>query len=306
VLLGAARAGQRLVAVGERGIVILSDHQGKRWRQVPTPVSVTLTAVRFADPDRGFIVGHGGTVLATDDGGEHWARRLDGRRAAQLALEAAQAGGDKRAIRAAKWLVSDGPDKPLLDLLVIDPLQVVVVGAYGLAFASDDGGHTWRSGIERLDNPDGFHLYTIRQRGERLLVTGEQGLVRLSEDAGQRFRSVPTPYQGSFFTAELLSEQEILVAGLRGNVWLSKDVGASWRQLAVPIPASITASTQREDGTLLLVNQAGMVLGGDSAFLTPLVLPHLPPLNSVLELQHGGLLLLSIKGLESVEAGSTQ
>lgn len=306
VLLGAARAGQRLVAVGERGIVILSDDQGTSWRQVETPVSVTLTGVRFADARHGYIVGHGATVLATDDSGEHWTRRLDGRRAAELALEAAQAGSDKGALRAAKWLVADGPDKPLLDLLVVDPRQVVVVGAYGLAFSSDDGGQTWRSWIENLDNPDGLHLYAIRQRGKRILVAGERGLVRLSEDAGRSFVSVPTPYRGSYFTAELPSEQEILVAGLRGNVWRSSDAGASWQQLTAPVPASITASALGDDGSLVLVNQAGMVLSGDAVSLAPVALPQMSPLNGVLQMRDGGLLLLSNNGLESVKTGAKQ
>jgi photosystem II stability/assembly factor-like uncharacterized protein len=306
VLLGAARADQRLVVVGERGIVILSDDQGESWRQVETPVSVTLTGVQFADARHGFIVGHGGTVLATDDGGEHWRRRLDGRRGAQLALEAAEASGHKRAIRAAKLLVADGPDKPLLDLLVINPRRVLVVGAYGLAFYSEDAGQTWRSWIERFNNPGGLHLYAIRRRGERILVVGEQGLARLSEDAGKRFVSLPIPYQGSLFTAELPSEQDVLVAGLRGNIWHSKDAGANWQQLTLPIPASINASTLREDGTLVLVNQAGMVLRGSTASLAPMALPHLPPLSGVLEKPDGGLLLLSINGLESVEDGAAQ
>jgi photosystem II stability/assembly factor-like uncharacterized protein len=306
VLLGAARAGQRLVAVGERGIVILSDDQGENWRQVQTPVSVTLTGVGFADPRHGFIIGHGGTVLATDDGGEHWTRRLDGRHAARLALEAAQASGDKQAIRAAKLLLADGPDKPLLDLLVIDPQQVVVVGAYGLAFSSDDAGQTWRSWIERLDNPGGLHLYAIRRRGERILVVGEQGLVRLSENAGRSFVPLPTPYQGSFFTAELLAQQVILVAGLRGNVWHSKDAGARWQQLILPMPATITDSAVGEDDSLVLVNQAGMVLSGDTTSLVPMALPHLPPLNAILPMSDGDLLLLSVNGLKLVKPGSTR
>jgi photosystem II stability/assembly factor-like uncharacterized protein len=297
VLLGAARAGERLVAVGERGIVILSDDQGASWRQVATPVSVTLTAVRFADARHGFIVGHGGTVLASDDGGEHWARRLEGRRAAQLALEAAQGGGDKAAVRAAKRLVEDGPDKPFLDLLALDAQQVVVVGAYGLAFASDDGGRHWQSWIGRLDNPDGLHLYAIRRRGDRILVAGEQGLVRLSEDAGRTFVALDVPYRGSFFTAELPSSDEIVLAGLRGNVWRSQDAGSSWRQLAVPMPASITASALRADGTLLLVNQAGVVLAGHSAPLAPLALPPQPPLTGLLPEPDGSLLLLTINGV---------
>src|SRR5512134_1715805 len=62
VLLGAAQAGARLVAVGERGIVLLSDDEGAHWEQVPVPVSVSLTAVRFADERLGWAVGHGGVV----------------------------------------------------------------------------------------------------------------------------------------------------------------------------------------------------------------------------------------------------
>ena len=36
------------------------------------PTSVTLTAVRFADAQHGWAVGHGGVILATQDGGEQW------------------------------------------------------------------------------------------------------------------------------------------------------------------------------------------------------------------------------------------
>ena len=44
----AGRAGNRLVAVGERGTILLSD-DGQAWRQVPSPVSVGLTGVSFGD-----------------------------------------------------------------------------------------------------------------------------------------------------------------------------------------------------------------------------------------------------------------
>ncbi|WP_430515935.1 WD40/YVTN/BNR-like repeat-containing protein, partial [Pseudomonas fluorescens] len=49
VLLAVTRAGERLVAVGERGIVLLSDDSGVSWRQAKVPVSVSLTAVQFVD-----------------------------------------------------------------------------------------------------------------------------------------------------------------------------------------------------------------------------------------------------------------
>src|SRR3989344_304981 len=77
VLLAAAAAGQRLVAVGERGVVALSDDRGVTWQQAACPVSVSLTMVRFADERHGVAVGHGGTGLTTSDAGARprWPRR---------------------------------------------------------------------------------------------------------------------------------------------------------------------------------------------------------------------------------------
>ena len=70
MMLAVARAGDRLVTVGERGRVLLSDDSGKTWRQAESvPVSVTLTAVTFADARSGWATGHAGVVLHTVDAG---------------------------------------------------------------------------------------------------------------------------------------------------------------------------------------------------------------------------------------------
>ncbi|MCK6401338.1 MAG: YCF48-related protein [Sphaerotilus natans subsp. sulfidivorans] len=296
VLLGASTAGTRVVAVGERGLVALSDDAGAHWRQAPVPTSVTLTTVRFADARRGFAVGHGGIVLASEDGGESWTRVLDGHRIATLEVETARAGTDTAALKAAERLQSDGPDKPLLDLLVLDPQRVRVVGAYGLALASDDGGRTWQSWRMRLPNPREAHLYALRRRGDTWLVAGEQGVVLSSNDDGRSFQRLTLPYAGSFFTAELLAAQTLLVAGLRGNVWRSTDGGGAWSPLPVPVPAGITASAFTPDGRLLLASQAGLVLVAKGEALAPLPGAPLPPLNALLPLEGGRVLALTTQG----------
>ena len=297
VLLGAALAGRRLVAVGERGIIVLSDDGGANWRQVPVSVSVTLTAVRFADEKQGFAVGHGGTVLVTSDGGASWTRRLDGRRIAQIEADAAKASGDPTALRSAQRLQAEGPDKPLLDVLVLDAQRAVVIGAYGLVLATEDGGQTWTSWRARVGNPKELHLYAVRRRADRLVIAGEQGLVLLSLDGGRSFVRLALPYAGSFFTLELPGDGGIVVAGLRGNVWRSDDGGANWSAMASPVPVSVTASALRADGTLVLANQAGMVLGAKQGALQPLAGSSLPPLNGVLPLAGNALLAVSMRGV---------
>ena len=117
VMLAVARAGTRLVAVGERGIVQLSDNNGSSWRQVATPVQVSLAAVQFVNERSGWAVGHLGVVLHTDDGGLTWRKQLDGIEAAELMVRAATSTEDKAA---AAHMRDDGPDKPFLDLYFQD------------------------------------------------------------------------------------------------------------------------------------------------------------------------------------------
>lgn len=317
VMLGAVRAGSRIVAVGERGIILLSDDNGKRWQQADVPVSVTLTAVRFADARNGVAVGHAGVVLTTADGGAHWQRVLDGQQLAALALQAAKAaagagaapaadaGSHAAALRDAERLVADGADKPLLDVCLLSANRILAVGAYGLAFASEDGGRTWAPWMNRIANPKGLHLNTVRAHGNTILIAGERGYAQLSTDAGHSFKALNVPYQGSFFTAELSGEKEILLAGLRGNAWRSTDAGNSWQQITSPAPVTISASTIRADGTLVLANQAGMLLTVRDQALVPISAKPLPPLNALLDLNNGGLLALSIQGIVPV-AGDKQ
>lgn len=297
VLLAGARAGTRLVLVGERGLVLASDDHGRSWQQQPCPTSVTLTAVRFADDRHGVAVGHGATVLTTSDSGRTWQRRLDGRQAATLALEAARASGDAAALKSAERLQADGPDKPLLDVLLLDAQRIWVVGAYGLALASDDGGQRFASVSARLPNPKELHLYAARAQGDTLLLAGEQGLILRSIDGGQRFTRLDVPYKGSFFTAELGAGGSITLAGLRGNAWRSNDGGLTWAQLPCPVPAAITASLPLADGRVLWASQAGLVLAEADGALRPLPAPPQPPINALVQAASGQVLALGVMGV---------
>jgi len=300
VLLGAAQAGARLVAVGERGIVLLSDDDGARWAQVPVPVSVSLTAVRFADERHGWAVGHGGVILHTQDGGQRWVRQFDGLAAAKAVLDDARKRGTD--VREAERLVAEGADKPFFDLHFFDARRGIVVGAYNLAFATEDGGQTWQPIGQRLDNPKALHLYTLRARGNTVLIAGEQGLVLRSEDAGQTFKRITTPYTGSYFTAELPAAGGVVLAGLRGNVWRSRD-GSAWANAGTAMPVSFTASVS-SGADVLLANQGGALFRLGAGGLEPLSTPPGAPVTALLPLQSKRLLVLGLRGASVLALGS--
>src|SRR5690606_1575558 len=114
-----------------RGHIILSDDQGQTWRQAPSPVSVTLTSVCFADSQHGWAVGHRGAILHTDDAGDSWNLQLDGQRFAEAAWQRAREEGSELEY-SAQMLVEDGADKPFLDVQCLGSHSVIAVGAYGL------------------------------------------------------------------------------------------------------------------------------------------------------------------------------
>lgn len=307
VLIGAAQAGDRIVAVGERGLVLLSDDNGASWKQSPTPVSVTLTGIRFSDAHNGVAIGHAGVVLVTNDAGATWAVALDGRRAAELAVQAANAIPDEDENKAAlvadaERLVADGPDKPFLDVLVEDQ-RIVVVGAYGLAFASVDGGRTWASWMPRLDNPRGMYLYAIRKRGDTLIIAGEQGLLLRSADDGTTFEALASPYEGSWFTAEFGHDAEIVLAGLRGNVFRSPDDGANWQRVEGANGASVSSSVRLADGSLLFGSQSGRLLRLAGDGLVALNENPLPPISGLHD-AGGRMFALSVQGVIPVDMGA--
>ena len=253
--LAVARAGDRLVAVGERGTVMWSDDGGAHWQQAKVPVQAALTAVRFADERTGWAVGHLGVVLKTEDGGRSWARQLDGVQAA-AALQAA-VGSDERAQRQAQRMVEEGPDKPFFDLEVIDAKHAVVVGAYGLAFATADGGARWAPLPTASANPKSLHLYGVRAVNGQWFIAGEQGLLMKSSDNGASFGALPSPYKGSFFGLLAARSGTLIAYGLRGTAFRSADGGASWDKLDLGTPITLQAGLERAPGELVLLGQTG-------------------------------------------------
>ncbi|MBA1200391.1 glycosyl hydrolase [Pseudomonas capeferrum] len=311
MLFAITRAGKRLVAVGEHGVIALSDDDGQHWRNARVPVDVNLTAVAFANERQGWAIGHMGVILHSADAGESWQKQLDGISAAEILLAQARQQAttlDESAredlLLRAEGLMADGPDKPLLDLLVEDPNTVSVVGAFNLALRSTDGGATWQGFSQTLDNPNGMHVYALEKIDGSLLAVGEQGLVLKSAGAEATLVTQQSPYEGSFFGLLAMGRQQVLAYGLRGNAFVSDDAGASWHKTQVPGSnnATFNAALRRSNGDVLLLDQSGRIhVSRDRGrnFRT-LAFEWGAPLTGAVETASGSILLSSLAGVVQV------
>lgn len=268
--LAIGRSGERLVSVGEGGTVLLSDDGGGSWRQArEVPVSVTLTDVTFTKTGIGWAVGHSGALLRTDDGGETWRKAFDGRDVARLIVDEAghlaaarglPAEEAEALLRNAEYMVSDGPDKPLLDLHMVSERLILALGAYGIALASRDDGKTWTSITVALPNPQGAHLYGAALCEAGLVIVGERGVLFRSRDLGRTFEALPSPYEGTFFGIVGLHDGGILAFGLKGNAWRADASLTKWQQVDLHEPVTIPAGLVLADGRILLGDEAGRLL----------------------------------------------
>lgn len=267
-LIGIAPAGDRLVAVGLRGLITYSDDQGATWKQASVPVQSDLLAVHFPEPTQGWAVGHDGVILHSEDGGQIWTKQLDGRIAQAQSVafyEPLATAGDDAATQALQIIDANyrsGPSLPFLDVWFSDAAHGYVVGAFGNLMATQDGGKTWEPWLLHIDNPGGLHLNSIRGINGQIFIAAEQGNVFRLNPQTQRFEALVTGYAGSFFGIAG-NARNLLAYGLRGTVYRSQDNGNSWAAVESPSQATITAGSVSSTTGFVLVNSAGQLLVGD-------------------------------------------
>ena len=241
-------AGSRLVAVGERGHVLLSDDGGGQWRQAQAvPTRTTLTAVHATDARTLWAVGHGGMVLKSVDAGEQW-QRVTGDPMSREVLLAVRVEPDGRGL---------------------------AVGGFGYALRTTDGGARWDR-VELLPGEAGErHLNRLFVSAARTwLIAAEGGHVLRGDEAAAHWQAVKTPYAGSLWGGTALPGGVLLACGMRGNVVRSADDGRSWTQQTIPGAGSLVAAAALPDGRCVVAGVDGTLalgsVGAERFALRPL------------------------------------
>ena len=271
-----------LVAVGERGHVLLSE-DGKNWTQAEfVPVHATLTRVTYAD-ERLWAVGHDSAIIHSYDYGQTWT------------LQHFEP----------EW------EQPLLDVHFFDADHGIAVGAYGLYMRTEDAGRHWdvlnmadlvvaeaidweaaeRAFLEEqaesgevMDDEfaeeamDEFgmgfdrgcyefmecHLNAFLDLGDgRQMIAAERGYGFRSVDGGESWESFRFPYSGSMFGLLHMGGDKILAYGLRGNVQRSYDFGDNWTVLGTGLDSTLMGGTVDRQGRALMVGSGAARLHYD-------------------------------------------
>ena len=327
LLLDVSSVGARLVAVGNRGIILRSDDHGQSWQQSEVPVSLTLTSVHFPSPQRGWAAGHDGIVLGSTDGGLTWQSQLDGNTINALILddlneqiarhEALDAGADpahderlerlQLRLEDAEAGAEFGPSRPILDIWFADDARGYAVGAFGQLLQTRDGGGSWRSLGGRLDNPDSLHLNSITALGAgRLYIAGEQGNLWTSADAGESWRRMDTGYQGSLYGVLSPDGHALLAYGFGGHLFRSYDDGATWSAVTRFTDKALVAHARTADGRIILFGRDGSAFASadEGHVFQPLERTARGSIAAVTLLDDGRLLMVGSAGIQIIASPS--
>jgi|GEM_PF-1794636 len=189
-------------AVGGEGKILYTENGGKLWQVyqvdwlsvLPEEVlekgvfAPCLYDVFFADAAHGWIVGDGGIVLKTSDGGKQWE------------------------------LLSSGFSNPLFSIFFKTESEGWACGNMGFLIHTRDGGKSW---VE-LKTPEKCNLFKIRMYGDTFgLIVGERGTVLQTDDGGLTWSlhklnlESPLPYFSEVCVVGNSSPMKIILLGER-------------------------------------------------------------------------------------------
>lgn len=226
----AAAAGQYVWLLCDGDSLYSSADAGASWQPRPLPSDAgKLRAIAFLDARRGFVAGNGGSLFATENGGETWKR------------------------------VAVPAQENLTSIWFTGELGWIT-GWNGAILHSGDGGRTWvrqRSGVlqglESIYFADEKHGWAV----------GWVGTVLHTSDGGQTWHLAPT---GSFWALNSVYFRDAKsgwAVGFDGQILRSRDGGLTWEAQESPTRAWLRSVFFDSDGRGWIAAQEDLLVSDD-------------------------------------------
>jgi photosystem II stability/assembly factor-like uncharacterized protein len=190
-------------AVGNNGRAVYTDDGGATWTVYDIATDEELVDIDFVDSQHGWIVGTGGTLVRTVNGGD--------------------------------WeLLTPPTNKALTGVCFVSPSEGWVCGTDGVILHSTDGGVSW----EEQDSNFDLSFFEIEFVNEQVgYAVGRQGEIRATVNGGETWVRKITPYSDpsgpmdtvALVNLDFISENEGWVVGNKFDVILhTTDGGDTW------------------------------------------------------------------------------
>lgn len=238
-------------------------------------LSPTLHSVQFIeDRRRGWAVGSGGTILATDDGGRSWVAQNSGSKAELYAVQFLANGQHGWAVGVEgtmlttnngghNWVAQTScckKDSMSVQFLA-DRRHGWAVGREGAIFSTDDGGRSWDA--QTSGRTTDFNAVQFLADGRHGWVVGWIGDVLATVDGGRSWTAQARDNKEELYAVRFLADgRRGWVVGHGGTILATIDGGRSWVAQTSGIKESLKSVHFLADG------RRGWIVGGHGTILT--------------------------------------
>ncbi|HUG71506.1 MAG TPA: YCF48-related protein [Pirellulaceae bacterium] len=207
-------------AVGDRGVIWMTEDGGRRWRLADSPVNCSLHSIHFVDDQHGWIVGGwtqpyshrtSGVVLRTENGGRRWTQ------------------------------VSSETLPRLLRVKFFDKRHGWAVGTPSAmypagVFRTEDGGRSWSSSA--TDQPSTWVAgdFTAANHG---VVVGRDGAAAVVGSTSLQPLLQAHIGLRHLRTAQAADQAHLQLAGDGGLLLVTDDAGRSWNAPELPLSPQV-------------------------------------------------------------------
>ncbi len=151
----------------------------------------------------------------------------------------------------------DGPKGDLYDISVLDPNTVVVVGALGLVYKTEDGGEFWK--VYFTGSKEDIHAVHFFDANHGIAV-GAGGWVYETVNGGQSWRRFASPTDRDLLAISFVDEQNGWVVGKSGTILRTTDGGKTWTRIPVAVDVDLL-------GLSFVSPENGWIVGGNGVIL---------------------------------------
>jgi len=256
------------VAVGHDEVILTTADAGVNWKRVhdSPEAQQPLLDVWCGAKGRAIAVGAYGTYYVRRDGGAQWeGRKLEPVKVTAGAVEVSSGNDGARVVPPTSGAANSGVVAASGNGVSAAKASTARNGAtFSSAEAAAVNGDSEPGADSSFDDGLGsdFHLNAIAAASAtRLYIAAEAGHLYRSDDAGETWVELPSPYEGSFFAVLAMSADGVLVGGLRGHAYKSDDAGNTWTRVETSTTATLTSIAVVAPGsTLAMVGLAGALL----------------------------------------------
>ena len=233
----------KLVVVGDRGHILVSDDYFASWQQKKVPTAKMLTAVHFAN-EKGWAVGHDGHIVFSEDGGQSWVRQRDGLKAQAVRNEQLlrRARAELRRLENLKSTKRSGQD-------ISEKLQDSIFGFDDEPMSLDEQLEEARWQVEsaqlRLQEtavpPPLLDVWFADEK--RGWAVGAFGTLLSTTDGGQNwiYRDNDIVNRANYHLNAVTGTEDglVIVAGESGYLIYSEDAGKTWNDVELDTNATL-------------------------------------------------------------------